>query len=126
MPGSSRQSAADRTVAANARSSPRVTRGRGVVRLLKYRFRAGLTGAAPLRPLAPPASVAGPPPDDPGADAAPPPAYPRPAPPATGRRTPEMALQEGNAALARRDYAAAEASAREVLQGNRASPRATD
>ena len=41
------------------------------------------------------------------------------------RRTPELALQEGNAALARRDYAAAEASAREVL-ANRTSPRAYD
>ena len=40
-------------------------------------------------------------------------------------RTPERALQEGNAALARRDYAAAEADAREVL-ANRTSPRAGD
>lgn len=42
-----------------------------------------------------------------------------------GRRTPELAMQEGNAALARRDYAAAEASAREVLTA-RGSPRAYD
>jgi len=42
-----------------------------------------------------------------------------------GRRTPEMALQEGHAALARRDYAAAERAAREVLS-NRTSPRAYD
>lgn len=41
-------------------------------------------------------------------------------------RRPEVALQEGNAALARRDYAAAEAAAREVLQNNRTSPRAYD
>ncbi len=41
-------------------------------------------------------------------------------------RTPEIALQEGNAALARRDYTAAEAAAREVLAGNRTSPRAYD
>jgi len=40
-------------------------------------------------------------------------------------RTPEVAMQEGNAALARRDYAAAEASAREVLAA-RGSPRAYD
>ncbi len=40
------------------------------------------------------------------------------------RRTPETALQEGRAALARRDYAAAEAVAREVLAGR--SPRAYD
>ena len=37
------------------------------------------------------------------------------------RRTPELAMQEGNAALARRDYPAAEAAAREVLPA--AAPR---
>ena len=42
-----------------------------------------------------------------------------------GKRTPEMALQEGNAALARRDYTGAERAAREVMT-NRASPRAYD
>ena len=47
-----------------------------------------------------------------------PPAKPRP-------RTPENALQEGNASLSRHDYANAEASAREVLS-NRTSPRAYD
>lgn len=52
----------------------------------------------------------------------PPPARP---PGPAGPRTPELALQEGNAALARRDYATAEASAREVL-ANRTSPRAYD
>jgi TolA-binding protein len=36
-----------------------------------------------------------------------------------------VALQDGNAALARHDYAAAEAAAREVL-ANRTSPRAYD
>ena len=51
---------------------------------------------------------------------------PAPRPPSqTGPRTPEIALQEGNAALARRDYPAAEAAAREVL-ANRTSPRAYD
>jgi TolA-binding protein len=45
--------------------------------------------------------------------------------PLTGKRTPELALQEGHAALARRDYAAAERSAREVM-ANRTSPRAYD
>lgn len=44
---------------------------------------------------------------------------------ATPRRTPEIAIKEGNAALARRDYAGAEAAAREVLAFPR-SPRATD
>ncbi len=77
----------------------------------------------------------------PAAEAAlkpPPPPAPPPRPPETaltdvavsalgpgGKRTPEMALQEGHAALARRDYAAAERSAREVM-GNRTSPRAYD
>ncbi len=41
------------------------------------------------------------------------------------KRTPEVALQEGNAALARRDYATAEATAREVLAVKN-SPRAYD
>ena len=45
--------------------------------------------------------------------------------PPGGKRTPEVALQEGHAALARRDYAAAERAAREVM-ANRASPRAYD
>ena len=35
-------------------------------------------------------------------------------------------MQEGNAALARRDYMAAEQAAREVLTGYRTSPRAYD
>jgi TolA-binding protein len=47
---------------------------------------------------------------------APPPGAPvaAAAPAATPRRTPEVTLQEGYAALARRDYKAAEAAAREV------------
>jgi TolA-binding protein len=63
-----------------------------------------------------------------GGAARPPAAAPAPAPSGGGsaaRRTPELAIQEGNAALARRDYAAAEAAAREVLAFPR-SPRATD
>jgi TolA-binding protein len=56
--------------------------------------------------------------------AVPPAPPPRPASP-PGPRTPEIALQDGNAALARRDYPAAEAAAREVL-ANRTSPRAYD
>lgn len=39
------------------------------------------------------------------------------APAVPGHRTADMALQEGSAALARRDYAAAETAAREVLTG---------
>ena len=46
--------------------------------------------------------------------------------PPSGRRPPELAMQEGNAALARRDYPAAEAAAREVLTTGRASPRSGD
>jgi TolA-binding protein len=43
----------------------------------------------------------------------------------SGPRTPELAMQEGYNDLARRDYAAAEAAAREVL-ANRTSPRVYD
>ena len=45
-------------------------------------------------------------------------------PPGPPPRTPEIAMQEGNAALARRDYPAAEAAAREVL--GKKGPRAAD
>ena len=54
-----------------------------------------------------------------------PPGQPQP-PGAPVRRTPELAMQEGNAALARRDYQVAEQSAREVLTSYRTSPRAYD
>ncbi len=75
------------------------------------------TGAPAPRPSAP-------------APLAPPVAAPTPpsAPPVVAGptpRTPERALQDGNAALARRDYVAAEQSAREVMT-NRTSPRAYD
>lgn len=78
------------------------------------------SGAAPSA-AAPPPRTTSPPPANLGS--APPPAA-APGPPV--RRTPEIALQEGHAALARRDYAAAESAAREVLQGSRTSPRAYD
>ena len=42
------------------------------------------------------------------------------------RRTPELAMQDGNLALARHDYPAAEAAAHEVLNNFRTSPRAYD
>jgi TolA-binding protein len=73
----------------------------------------------------PPSQAAGPAASEgPGLGPTVPPSAGRPqAPP--GPRTPETALQEGNAALTRRDYAAAEAAARSVL-ANRASPRAYD
>jgi TolA-binding protein len=48
-----------------------------------------------------------------------------PPPVRSGPRTPEVALQDGNAAFARHDYQSAEAAAREVL-ANRTSPRAYD
>lgn len=58
----------------------------------------------------------------PAAPTAPAPATPAPAtgslptpPTPPARRTPELALQEGNAAYARRDYAGAETAAKEVL-----------
>jgi TolA-binding protein len=74
-----------------------------------------------------------------GPSGMPPPAYPSQGPAPTmlippqgarpsappGPRTPEVALQDGNAALARHDYPNAEAAAREVL-ANRTSPRAYD
>lgn len=72
------------------------------------------------RPSSPPMS--GPQGPSPVAPPLPP---PPPAPRPSGPRTPENVLQEGNAALARRDYPAAEAAAREVL-ANRTSPRAYD
>lgn len=62
----------------------------------------------------------------PGAAPAAPPAAPvLRAPEGKPPRTPEMAMQEGNAALARRDYATAQAAAKEVLAAPR-SPRAAD
>ena len=81
---------------------------------LNFKLGAGGGGGAggavspPPRPLGQQGAAA------PPAAAAPPP-----------RRTPELAMQEGNAALARRDYVTAEAAAREVLAMPR-SPRSTD
>lgn len=75
-------------------------------------------GAAPARPPAAPLAV----PTALPTGVAPAVAVP---PAAASRRTPEVALQQGNAALARRDYATAEAAAREVLAFPR-SPRVTD
>ncbi len=65
-----------------------------------------------------------PPPNSPG----PPAGVPETAPPSepAGPRRPEVALQDGRAALARRDYAGAEATARDILANNRTSPRAYD
>src|ERR1700722_11323802 len=72
-------------------------------------------------------AAAGKPPASPIPGPAPTPPLVTPPAPArpSGPRTPEVALQDGNAALARRDYQSAEAAAREVL-ANRTSPRAYD
>jgi TolA-binding protein len=76
----------------------------------------------PARPVPRPPDAA----SRPAPDQQPPPAQPAAAQiPPGGKRTPELALQEGHAALARRDYPSAERSAREVM-ANRASPRAYD
>jgi TolA-binding protein len=90
------------------------------------------TGAVPPpRPMSPqppsmPLQPGAPPPPSPGSfSGAVPPGQP-PVPAGPVRRTPELAMQEGNAALARRDYAAAEQAAREVLNNYRTSPRAYD
>lgn len=66
-------------------------------------------------------------PPKPGAPATPatPAANPNVVAPTPGKRTAEAAMQEGSAALARRDYAAAETAAREVIAGPK-SPRAYD
>lgn len=77
------------------------------------RSRAGRSAPAEPAESPPPAS---PPPQRQAAVA--PPQQPVP-------RTPERALQEGQAALNRRDYASAEAAAREAL-ASRNSPRAAD
>lgn len=61
----------------------------------------------------------------PGPAAAPPASAPAAAAPAAAPRTPERALSDGQAALSRRDYAAAEAAAREVI-GARSAPRQQD
>jgi TolA-binding protein len=60
-----------------------------------------------------------------GGEGAEPRPEPRPEPPVVARRTPELIMQEGNAALARRDYPAAVAAAKEALAGPR-TPRSTD
>ena len=91
---------------------------------------AGAGGAAGTLTAPPPASggsgrgVPPPPPPPVGAAAGATPTAPKSGGSA-GPRTPEVALQEGYAALARRDYATAERTAQEVLS-KRTSPRAYD
>lgn len=77
---------------------------------LAFQMQQGQGGAPPAPASAPPPPASGQANNSlgtlPGA-----PAAPAAAPP----RTPQLAMQQGNAALARRDYKAAETSAREVL-----------
>jgi TolA-binding protein len=82
-------------------------------------FRLDSAGGTPPRASAAPPSLS-PPPASLGAS-------PAAGAPASGpvRRSPELAMQEGSAALARRDYPAAEAAAREVLAVPK-TPRAND
>lgn len=89
-------------------------------RLDDMAFQASAGGSQPPRP---PAAL----PPQPGPAASGSPAVQPPSAPAAGNspRPPERALQDGNAALARRDYVVAEQAAREVL-ANRTSPRAYD
>ncbi len=92
-------------------------------------FRAG-GGTGPAPTAARPASPSATPPST-GVLTPPPGVTPSPAAPAASpaagpvRRTPEIALQDGNAALGRRDYVGAEASAREILATGK-GPRTTD
>ena len=85
-------------------------------------------GSGPAAASAQPGAPAGGAPTSSGQTLSPPPsslAAARPADTSAPRRTPEMAMQEGNAALARRDYQTAEAAAREVL-AMRNTPRSGD
>lgn len=88
---------------------------------MEFRMQPGVgaaSGAAAARP-APTATPAATPTPAPAAAPA------QPAAASNAPRPPERALQDGNAALARRDYIVAEQAAREVL-ANRTSPRAYD
>jgi len=80
-------------------------------------------GAPPL----PPNQILSPPPGALGATRAPAAqSAPPPQPPPSTPRTPELALRDGELALARQNYPAAAAAAREVLSHFRTSPRAYD
>lgn len=92
--------------------------------------------AAPNEAAPPEGPMTSPPPRDLGALSAQPrgapdqplpltPQSPRPSAPPM-QRTPEVAMHAGYAALAQRNYQAAEAAARDVLNNHRTSPRAYD
>ncbi|HWT10336.1 MAG TPA: hypothetical protein VN329_14315 [Roseomonas sp.] len=99
---------------ANRRLSEDVEKLRGDMDFRLQQLEGGGRPAAP-RPLQGPAAAQAPAPHQ----------APAPPPQQPGPRTAERAIAEGQAALGRQDYAAAEAAAREVLQG-RPGPRAQD
>ncbi len=100
----------------NRRLSEDVEKLRGDMDFRLQQLEGGGGRAAPARPQQGPAAAQAP---------APQPQAPAASPPPTGPRTAERAISEGQTALGRQDYAAAEAAAREVLQG-RPGPRAQD
>lgn len=92
----------------------------------------GVAGVKPGTPTPAPTPTLSPPPANLGTVPAkavtpslPNPPLPIAQSPAAGPRTPDQLIQEGNAALARRDYTSAEQSAREVLAA-KTSPRGYD
>jgi TolA-binding protein len=89
---------------------------------LAFKLGAAPPAAATAADTQAPGEATTPPPATPGGGL---PTPPPPPPPPAAKRTPELILQEGRAALARRDYATAEADAKEVL-ANGKGPRATD
>ncbi|MFT8242811.1 YbgF trimerization domain-containing protein [Roseomonas sp. BN140053] len=89
-------------------------------RLQQIEGRGGSAAPSGGAPTAPPRQQQGS-----NTPASPPAAGPAPAAPASTPRPPERALADGQSALSRRDYGAAEAAAREVLSA-RNSPRAQD
>jgi TolA-binding protein len=92
---------------------------------LEFRLNNGGAGGAVTAPPERPGTTLNPPTGNLGTYRAPAAPAPVPGAPPVPRRTPELALQAGDAALARRDYPAAEAAAREVLASGR-GPRTTD
>lgn len=100
---------------ANRRLAEDVEKLRGDMDFRLQQLEGGGRPAAPRPPQGP--AAAQPPAPQPQAAA--------PSPPPTGPRTAERAISEGQTALGRQDFTAAEAAAREVLQG-RPGPRAQD
>ncbi len=92
---------------------------------LEFRLGNGGAGGVPAPPPGRPEGTLSPPPSNLGQSLAPPRATPPLSVQPVAPRTPELALRDANAALARRDYASAEAAAREVLASGR-GPRTTD